>query len=382
MEKLLPLRTMKVNRVIGLLLLVLLISLSINYAQVPDSQLLKQPPQVELGGTQLLKINSSITGQEYVFYISLPQHYSDTSKTFPVIYVLDGQWDFALMNAIYGDQYYDGFVPRAITVGITWGGANPDYDKRRSFDLTPTDAGQPSQFGNGEKFLSFIKKEAIPFIESKYRTKNNERTLIGSSFGGLFTLYALFRESELFNRYVLTSPAWAWDNGSLNKFAEKFSKTNLSHPVTIYMSVGEYEDVPGFERLAADLKGYQMKGLELEAKVIQGSGHAGTKPEGYNRGLQYVFTRKTINVNPAVLNQYVGTYEINPQLKIKLVKENDRLVAIGPDNTKITAYAETEEDFFIKGQYLFIHFEKDKTGKVDGFQLHQFAGDVFVKRIE
>jgi hypothetical protein len=180
----------------------------------------------------------------------------------------------------------------------------------------------------------------------------------------------------------MTSPAWAWDNGSLNKYAEKFSKTSLPHPVTIYMSVGEYEDVPGFERLAATLKGYQMKGLELEAKVIKGSGHAGTKPEGYNRGLQNVFTRKSINVRPAVLDRYVGTYEINPQMKIKLVIENDRLVAIAPDNTKFIAYAETEEDFFIKGQYLFIHFENDKAGKVNGFQLHQFAGDVFVKKIE
>jgi hypothetical protein len=168
----------------------------------------------------------------------------------------------------------------------------------------------------------------------------------------------------------------------LYKYMEKFSKINLSHPIKVYAFMGEYEDVPGFEKLAASIRDCKIKGLELETQIVKGSGHSGTKPKGYNRGLQYVFTRKSINVHPASLDQYVGTYEINPQMKIKLVKENDRLVAITPDNTKIVAYAETEEDFYIKGQYLFIHFGKDKTGKVSGFLLHQYAGDVFVKRIE
>ena len=64
-----------------------------------------QPHQFEIAGSQVLKINSSITGQEYVLHIQLPQHYSDTSKTFPVVYLLDSQWDFPLITAIYGDQY-------------------------------------------------------------------------------------------------------------------------------------------------------------------------------------------------------------------------------------------------------------------------------------
>jgi hypothetical protein len=129
------------------------------------------------------------------------------------------------------------------------------------------------------------------------------------------------------------------------------------------------------------IKGYQIKGLDLKPSVIQGSGHAGTKPEGFNRGFQYVFARNSINVNPAILDQYVGEYQVNPQIRIKLLKENDRLVALAPDNTKIIPDADTEQDFYIKGQFLNIHFEKDKTGKVTGFQMHQYAGDTFVKKI-
>jgi hypothetical protein len=68
-------------------------------------------------------------------------------------------------------------------------------------------------------------------------------------------------------------------------------------------------------------------------------------------------------------------------LRIKLQKENNRLVALVPDHPKIYPDAETEEDFYIKGVFLFIHFEKDRTGKVTGFRMHQYAGDTFVKKI-
>jgi hypothetical protein len=86
---------------------------------------------VEIPGSQLLRMTSAIVGQEYDIYVQLPGNYPDTSKTFPVVYVLDGQWDFSLVTAIYGQQYYDGFIPATIVVGITWGGTNPNYDMLR-----------------------------------------------------------------------------------------------------------------------------------------------------------------------------------------------------------------------------------------------------------
>jgi predicted alpha/beta superfamily hydrolase len=372
---------MSISRIF-VLTIALLHPLGIIDAQVNDNRSSIKPPEVEIAGSHLLKINSSITGQEYVLHINLPQHYDDTSKTFPVIYLVDSQWDFSLVTAIYGDQYFDGFIPAAIIAGITWGGENPNYDKRRAFDLTPTDNNQPSQFGNAEKFLSFIKKEAIPFVESKYRAKNNERTLVGHSFGGLFTLYALFAEPELFHHYVAGSPAWMWDNASLYKYAEKFSNIKLSHPIRLYMMMGEYEDVLGFDKLTATIKGYTIKGLEVEAQVIKGSGHAGTKPEGYNRGLQYVFRKPCLNLDNKILEHYVGEYEVNSQFHIKIVREDNQLVGIAPGNQRIPVCAETEEDFYINGQFSTFHFQKDTTGKVTGFHMERYEGGSFVKKVE
>jgi len=89
------------------------------------------PPNVEILGTQLRKIQSTIVGQDFDLLINLPRNYRDTTRPFPVIYLLDAQWDFPLLNAIFGEQYYDGFVPEIVTVGIAWGGRNPNYDSLR-----------------------------------------------------------------------------------------------------------------------------------------------------------------------------------------------------------------------------------------------------------
>jgi hypothetical protein len=366
-----------VKNLIAILVLILITAIGNSlFAQENDVSI----PQVEIAGTQLLKINSSIVNQEYNLYINLPRFFNDTSRTFPVIYLLDAQWDFPLLNAIYGEQYYDGFLPDAITIGITWGGENPNYDDLRRRDFTPTKIGQTLYSGGAEKFLAFIKEELIPFIDTEFRT-NGDRVLIGSSFGGLFTLYAMFNETELFNRYVLTSPATGWDNQVISSYEKKYSEGSKI-PVKLYMAIGGYEDVNAFQKFADNLKEKNYKGLELKTFVLDGIGHSGSKAEGYTRGLQFVFEKKPLMLNDEILEQYLGTYQINIELIIKISKEGKNLIAEIPGNQKMILYALNEKDFYVKGQYLFLHFNENESGKITGFQLRHFNGQEIFKKTE
>jgi predicted alpha/beta superfamily hydrolase len=355
-------------------------SVSAGYAQ--DNNAATPPPQVEIAGSQLLTMSSSICHQEYVLYINLPRGYGDTTKTFPVLYVLDGQWDFSFVQALYGQQYYDGFVPGIVIVGITWGGKNPDYDKRRAFDLTPTDPGKTGNYGNAPNFLAFIKQELIPFIESKYRVSKTDRALVGSSFGGLFTLYTMFHETGTFNRYILTSPALQWDNDIVSSYNKEYAKQTKELRARVFMGIGGYENVPAFEKFADELKSEDYKGFVLETRVLEGFGHSGGKAEGYSRGLQFVYTKPEVKVDPKILNEYVGEYEVNPQMRVTVERDGDRLVGIAPGNFKMTFYAEAEKDFYIKGSYMILHFRRDEAGKVDGFQSEQYTGATFLKKVK
>ncbi len=63
--------------------------------------------------------------------------------------------------------------------------------------------------GGGDKFLAFLKNEAIPLIEKTYRTAPY-RMLAGHSRGGLLVAYSLLAEPDLFHARFAHSPAlWA-----------------------------------------------------------------------------------------------------------------------------------------------------------------------------
>ncbi len=333
------------------------------------------PRVVEMPGTHLLTVHSSIVGRDYDLYVGFPRHYADTTRRFPVVYILDGQWDFQLVNAINGGQYYDGFIPEVILVGITWGGEHPNYDSLRALDLTPTQIKQMPSSGNAAKFLAAIKGELIPYIDSKYRTDKKDRTLMGSSLGGLFTLYTMFKETDLFNRYILTSPSISWDNSVLYTYEESYHAQNTRLPVTLFMAMSSLEGIETiFNNFVDSLKSRNYKDLRFDTRVIEGMGHSGSKPEGYTRGMQFVFEPSSVHVDPSKMKAFVGKYRLNPQIAVDVSIENDHMVLLAPDGSKIALYGASDNEFHVKGMYLHVKFLRDKAGKVTGAHVEQFQG--------
>jgi hypothetical protein len=279
------------------------------------------------------------------------------------------------VNGIYGDLYYDGFLPELITVGITWGGEHPNYDSLRTRDLTPTSIKQVPYTGNAPQFLASIKGELIPYIDSHYRTDKKDRALMGSSLGGLFTLYTMFHETELFTRYVLTSPALMWDNNILDSYEESFHTQHPRLPARVFMAVSALEGSEAmFGKFVDRLKSRNYQDLQIETRVLEGMGHAGSKPEGYTRGLQSVYSRAAKNVNPSKFSAFVGKYRLNPEVRVSILKENDHIVLLAPDSSRIELQAESDNDFSVRGMYLFIKFRRNDAGAVTGAHVEQFQG--------
>jgi predicted alpha/beta superfamily hydrolase len=249
-------------------------------------------PQVTLPNSEIRTLKSANTGRTYDIYIRLPEEYSE-GRSYPVLYVLDGQWDFKLLDSIYGGLHYDKFIPEIIIVGVTYAGDNPDYETLRAIDYTPPVEPSMPGYGEADKFLTFFKEELIPLIETNYRTDTSRRMLMGSSFGGLFTLYALFTEPELFSGYVAASPAVSFGNAVIFKREADFAARQQDLPAKLYLSVGELE--PLARPVAAFIEVLNKRnypGLQMEVRMIQGERHAGNKPEAFNRGLRFLFQDK------------------------------------------------------------------------------------------
>lgn len=349
--------------------------------QTKDAVINPVPPEVKIAGTQLQHLHSVITGRDYDLQINLPRFYSDTSRTFPVLFLLDSQWDFPLVQGIYGEQYYDGFLPEMLIVGITWGGNNPNYDSLRAADFVPYNNPEILQSGNAPNFLKFIKEELIPFVEKNYRVKKDDRALMGSSFGGLFTLYTMFTEADLFDKYIMTSPAIGWDESHIYKTEKEFSQNNKSLPAKVYMTIGDYEDFNGLQNFIDSIKSRNYNGLQLETSILKNMGHSGTKSVGYTRGLQFAYKRPAFDPDQAVLDKYAGFYANQSGMKVEIKTGDKKLLAVMPNGEKINFSAINNSDFQMTGSYLFIHFITDKTGNVAGFNLSQFGGDTFMEKL-
>jgi uncharacterized protein len=181
-------------------------------------------------------IQSTILNEQRSLFIYTP--YADrkikpfTKETFPVLYILDGENHFRSVVAIVERLAGSGVCPPMIVVGI------PNTNRTR--DLTPTAAEENSDglknTGGGEKFISFLEKELMPYIESSYPTAPY-KILMGHSLGGLMVMHTLVHHTDLFNAYVPIDAALWWDDHKILKEAKlAFEKNNYENK-TLFLAI-------------------------------------------------------------------------------------------------------------------------------------------------
>ena len=181
-------------------------------------------------------IKSKILGEDRILNIYLPHGYSaDSTKTYPVIYLLDGSIDedFIHVSGLvqFGSFSWINMIPETIVVGIS------NIDRKRDFTFPTSIERDKKDFpttGKSEVFMNFIEKELQPFVATNYKVTNT-KTIIGQSLGGLLVTEILFKKPDLFDNYIIVSPSLWWDNQSLLKLKPKAYFSNKK----IYVGVGK-----------------------------------------------------------------------------------------------------------------------------------------------
>ncbi|MEM6803488.1 MAG: serine hydrolase [Bacteroidota bacterium] len=92
--------------------------------------------------------------------------------------------------------------------------------------------------------------------------------------------------------------------------------------------------------------------------------------------------KESIEVPASILEQYVGTYEIQKGFELVVSLENEKLMCQATGQGKFQLYAETEQRFFIKEFEAAIEFKKAASGGYDSAVLFQNGQEVLVKRIK
>ena len=171
---------------------------------------------------------SKILGEQRKIWIHIPNRRRENDR-YPVIYLLDGDANFNDIVSITEFMSNAGLCPPMIVVGI--------LHPNRMTDLTfGTDKETPGIVGNGEKFMLYVEKELMPYIDSNYITASYN-IFIGHSVGGLTVVNTLIHHPYLFNAYVSLDAALWWNNQQIIREAEiNLANTNYKGK-TLFMAL-------------------------------------------------------------------------------------------------------------------------------------------------
>jgi predicted alpha/beta superfamily hydrolase len=211
----------------------------------------------------LERLHSPQLGNERDLLVYLPPSYGAGDKRYPVLYMHDGQNLFdETMESVSGKGL------EAIVVGI------PNLGAHRLDEYSPFHAeGQGG--GRGDAYIDFLSQTVKPVIDEDFRTRP-ERSgtgIAGSSMGGLISLYALFREPQVFGFAGVMSPALWFAGRAIFDYVSR-----MTYPGgKIYLDIGTEEgaeavhDARRMHELLVS-KGYR-KGRDLAFVVEAGGRH-------------------------------------------------------------------------------------------------------------
>jgi glycogen operon protein len=208
----------------------------------------------------LKQIHSPQLDNQRDILVYLPPEYDTSAARYPVIYMHDGQNLFDQATAYDHEWQVDETMQAlsaagypAIVVGI------PNMADERVDEYGPF-ADPRHGGGNGEAYLAFLVETLKPLIDEQFRTLGDRvhTGIMGSSMGGLISLYALFRHPDIFGFMGAMSPSlWFADRAIV-----EFVRGAAAPPATIYIDIGRLEgpeELVDFRQMCALLidKGYR-----------------------------------------------------------------------------------------------------------------------------
>ena len=269
----------------------------------PEAPFAKSKLEVTSGNLWHADIFSPELNEIIKIDVWTPDGYT-SSKKYPVIYMHDGQnlfdanstWNHQAweIDSVLGSLIADKKVKPAIVVGIH------SVDTTRIGDLMPervvemTPLGEVRDFIDlmcrgqyrADEYLAFIVNTLKPIIDDKFSTLTDRKStsIMGSSMGGLISIYGVTEYPEVFGAAVCMSTHWTGaigDNADFPTAMKQYLLDNFPRngDYLLYFDNGDcdYDSqyLPAYNEMNTlfDFLGYQ-EGEKLKTGVFQGHSHS------------------------------------------------------------------------------------------------------------
>ena len=242
-----------------------------------------------------------------VLHVAIPEGYGARAEPYPVLVCLDAQWTFGTVCDAALNLGLARLLPRMIVVGVGWSAQTArEVVHARALDYTPTVAELPAvaarnmagapAFGGAPDFQRWLLDDALPGLQAIYRLDPAERTLIGHSLSGLFSLYTLLTRPDAFSRWLIASPSSWWDNRIVFELEQRSLAHGPSLRGRVFLSVGALEEsIGGIPMLAntemfhARLAARRSEQFDTTLTVLPGEIHHSTIPAAVSHGLRWLY---------------------------------------------------------------------------------------------
>jgi predicted alpha/beta superfamily hydrolase len=223
------------------------------------------------GTTVQTSIASQHTGVTYRLSIYLPPGHAQPQQTFPAIYAMDGDSRFERLKAVLQQNRIE-----AILVGVSCVSS-----ERRRVDYT-----MPGATG----YYRFLTRELIPFVETRYRARDNNRMLSGHSLSGKFVLLALFMEdpaNRYFSSFISSDGSFWHQQQVIATMEEQMSrKTRRLSGKLVMSGAGNLHYVGA---VYDDIRRRDYDGLQMKFLTYEGWGHVEMDAPSFNDGVKFLF---------------------------------------------------------------------------------------------
>lgn len=293
-----------------------LVVLSVNPAQAAlPTPLSGSAPAYVLENTEVHNIPAPNLKRDYDIYVSLPDSYATSKKSYPVLFVTDANYAFPLVRSIARRLLGHGApVQEFILIGLSYAkGDTPTASRNR--DYTPTDIIAKKradkhqlafQYGQAEAYRQYLAQQVFPYVAKQFRADMHNTAILGHSYGSLFGAYVLMTEPGMFQSYILSSPSLWYDQHEVFQLEQRYAAKHKDLATKVYLLAGELEkrkkgdarysqgddivhDALRFEKV---LKTRNYPGLSVRSEIIANEDHLTVAPITATHGILWAFAKK------------------------------------------------------------------------------------------
>lgn len=210
-------------------------------------------------------INSEVLNEKRQVLVFIPQTINQ-SDSVSILYMLDGESSKSRYEFVLQENFDKPFIG----VGI--------INTARRRDMLPKK--EP------DKFLKFITLELIPKVERKFTI--DKRILFGHSYAGGFTIYSFIQKSDLFDKYIASSPTPLVN--MVDSALYKQIDNKIKHRVKLYFSYGSKDlkqVIKWNKTLFFNLKDIDLNHLDWKNEVYTEENHITSVKISLIKGLHF-----------------------------------------------------------------------------------------------